>query len=159
VTGSPTVGLIDGCMLCICRCGTAVAIPVAVYEFTLKTKPREQLSRKTGTVLAETQAWARTVRFQCLSVDLNVILTHLLHSLWNYQRTRLHQLCVLLTLLHSLVQLIISSDQISCEKVVKDSEGLDNVLPGLSISQDSRCVSLGQGKKHVHLLEWSSRYP
>jgi len=73
------------------------------------------------------------------------------------------------THLHSLVRLIVSSDQIFCEKVVKEFEGLDNVtihvrdegpsvLPP-SISPNSQCVSLGQGKGHVHLLECSARYP
>lgn len=106
----------------------------------------------------------------CPSVDLGVILTLLICSLWNYQRTCLHQLCVLLVLLPSLVQLTVLSDQIFCEKVVKEFEGLDNVtthvrdegtsiLPALSIPPDSRYISLGQGKGHAHLLECSARYP
>ena len=106
----------------------------------------------------------------CPSVVLGVVLTFLIHSLWNYQRICLRQLCVLLTLLRSLVQLVVSSVQIFCEKVVKEFEGLDNVtihvrdeglsfLPALSISQDSRSISLGEGKGHAHLLECSSRYP
>jgi len=63
----------------IYRCDTAVASQLAVYEFTLKTKRRDptptitpvlikgDLSDKpnwrTGTVYADAQNWARTVRF------------------------------------------------------------------------------------------------
>jgi hypothetical protein len=75
-----------------------------------------------------------------------------------------------LTLLHSLAQLIVISDQIFCKTVVKEFEQLEDMaihvqdegpsfLPALSISQDSRCVSLGQGKAHAQLLEYSARYP
>jgi hypothetical protein len=60
-------------------CDIAVASQLAVYEFTLKTKPRDptpaivpvlikdspsgNLDWRTGTVYAETQNWARTVCF------------------------------------------------------------------------------------------------
>src|SRR5258706_5764310 len=172
-------------MLYIHWCNTAVASQLAVYDFTLKTKPRdptpaivpvliketpnEKLNWRTGTIYAEAQNWARTV-WLCPSVALGVILIFLTHSLWNYQPICLHQPCVLLTSLYASVQLNVSSGQIFCEKVVKEFEGLDNVtihvrdegpsfLPALSISQDSRCVSLGQGKGHAHLLECSPRYP
>ena len=96
-----------------------------MYEFTLKTKPRdptptivpvmikdtpnEKLNWSTGTVYAEAQNWARTVwhlPFCCRGV----ILTLLTHSLWNYRRICLRQLCVLLTLLHASVPLITSSE-------------------------------------------------
>jgi len=70
-------------VLYICVSDIAVASQLAVYEFTLKTKPRdptpeiapvllksdlnEKLNWRTGTVYAEAQNWARTVRFHCPS--------------------------------------------------------------------------------------------
>jgi len=73
----------EALVLYICICDTAVASQLAVYEFTLKTKPRdptpviapvllksdlnEKLNWRTGTVYAEVQNWARTVRFHCPS--------------------------------------------------------------------------------------------
>lgn len=67
----------ETCVLCIYWCDTAVASQLAVYEFTLKTKPRDpaptivpvlindtptgKLNWSTGTVYAEAQNWARTV--------------------------------------------------------------------------------------------------
>ena len=61
-----------------CRYDTAVASQLAVYEFTLKTKQRDptptiapillhsdpdnRVNWRTGTIYAEAQNWARTVR-------------------------------------------------------------------------------------------------
>lgn len=129
-------------MLCIYWCDTALTSQLAVYEFTLKTKPCDLTPSIMSVLIKDNTSckrnWMTGLYMQKYGTGRGgyvsspfcrsgVMLTFLIHSLWNYRRTCLHQLCVLLTLLHSLAEFIVLFDQIFRKKVVEGFEGLDNV--------------------------------